>query len=138
VERRRGCSGPGAGEGRSLGAARSSEKREKGDRVESGKGNDDLVPLNAWAQLLMERSGDPCGSGGSGARAQAVWRAETFRLHPTPEQEELLQSVGDAVAKLINMENYRRRQLLFTGKIDLVGGQRGKGAKQGTLRSTER
>jgi len=38
------------------------------------------------------------------------------RLHPTLEQEELLQSVGDTVAKLINMENYRRRRALFEGK----------------------
>jgi putative transposase len=38
------------------------------------------------------------------------------RLLPTPEQEELLWRVGDAVAKLINMENYRRRRLFFEGK----------------------
>ena len=68
-----------------------------------------MIPLNSWAQLLIERGGDPCGSGGSGGQAQAVWvwRAETFRLHLTLEQEELLWRVGDAVAKLINMENYR-------------------------------
>jgi len=45
-----------------------------------------------------------------------VWRCDTVRLLPTPEQEEFLQRVGDAVAKLINMENYRRRQLFFEGK----------------------
>jgi len=40
-------------------------------------------------------------------------------LLPTSELEELLQRVGDATAKLINMENYRRRRLFFdTGKID--------------------
>ena len=65
----------------------------------------------------MGHCGDPRGSGGSEGQAQAVvWRVETFRLHPTPEQEELLQRVGDAVAKLINMENYRRRRVLFEGK----------------------
>jgi len=45
-----------------------------------------------------------------------VWRCDTFRLHPTPEQEELLRCVGDATARLINMENYRRRQRFFEGK----------------------
>jgi len=45
-----------------------------------------------------------------------VWRCDTVRLLPSPEQEELLWRVGDAVAKLINMENYRRRQLFFEGK----------------------
>jgi len=48
-----------------------------------------------------------------------VWRCDTVRLLPTPEQEELLWRVGDAMAKLINMENYRRRQLFFEkGKVD--------------------
>ena len=65
----------------------------------------------------MERGGDPRGSGGSGAQAR-VWRVETLRLHPTLELEEFLRSIGDATARLINMENYRRRQLLFEGKID--------------------
>jgi len=66
----------------------------------------------------MERGGDPRGSGGSGGQAQAVWvwRCDTVRLLPTPEQEEFLQSVGDATARLINMENYRRRQRFFEGK----------------------
>jgi len=77
-----------------------------------------LIPLNSWAQLLMEHCGDPRGSGGSGGQAQSVWvwRCDTVRLHPTLEQEELLQSVGDATARLINMENYRRRQRFFEGK----------------------
>jgi len=40
---------------------------------------------------------------------------DTVRLAPSPEQEEFLQSVGDAAARLINMENYRRRQRFFEG-----------------------
>jgi putative transposase len=48
-----------------------------------------------------------------------VQRTDTLRLLATPEIEELLRRVGDATARLINMENYRRRQLFFgTGKID--------------------
>jgi len=121
-------SGPGA-EGRSLGATEversgSSEKRES-ERSEKnksrsiskmrGKCKGELVPLNAWARLLLGR-GDSRGSGGSGAQAQAVWRAETFRLITTLELEEFLQRVGDTAAKLINVESYRRRQLLFEGR----------------------
>uniref|UniRef100_A0A7C4B9L9 Transposase n=1 Tax=Thermofilum pendens TaxID=2269 RepID=A0A7C4B9L9_THEPE len=76
-----------------------------------------MVPLNAWAQLLVGR-GDLRGSGGSGAWAEAVWvwRCDTVKLLPTPEQEELLRRVGDATARLINMENYRRRRLFFEGR----------------------
>jgi putative transposase len=49
----------------------------------------------------------------------SVVRTDTLRLLATPEIDEFLQRVGDATAKLINMENYRRRQLFFsTGKID--------------------
>jgi len=48
-----------------------------------------------------------------------VWRTETLRLITSPVLEEFLQRVGDAAAKLINAENYKRRRLLFTvGKID--------------------
>jgi putative transposase len=40
-------------------------------------------------------------------------------LLTTPELEDFLWRVGDATAKLINMENFRRRKLFFdTGKID--------------------
>jgi len=46
-------------------------------------------------------------------------RADTFRLLTTPELDDFLWRVGDATAKLINMEDYRRRHLFFeTGKID--------------------
>jgi hypothetical protein len=44
---------------------------------------------------------------------------DTLRLLTTPELDDFLQRVGDATAKLINMENYRRRHLFFeTGRID--------------------
>jgi len=42
-----------------------------------------------------------------------------LRLLATPELEDFLRHMGDATAKLINMENFRRRRLFFeTGKID--------------------
>jgi hypothetical protein len=76
-----------------------------------------LVPLNAWARLLLELCGDPRISGGSGAQAlQRVVRADTFRLLTTPVLEDFLRRVGDATARLINMENYRRRRQFFEGK----------------------
>ena len=125
VGEKRVCRGSGA-EGWSSGASRSKNKRRKSNGKEdnvkseekrnesSGEG---LIPLNSWAQLLAERGGDPRGSEGSGAQAQAVvWRAETFRLHPTLEQEEFLWRVGDATARLINMENFKRRKRFFEGK----------------------
>jgi putative transposase len=40
-------------------------------------------------------------------------RTDTLRLLVTPELEDFLRRVGDATAKLINMENYRRRRLFF-------------------------
>ena len=72
-----------------------------------------LVPLNAWARLQLEHGGDPCGCGGSGAQAVRVLRTDTLRLLVTPELEDFLRRVGDATAKLINMENFRRRKLFF-------------------------
>ena len=48
-----------------------------------------------------------------------VARTDTLRLLTTPEIDEFLQRVGDATARLINMENFRRRRLFFeTGRID--------------------
>jgi len=48
-----------------------------------------------------------------------VQRTDTLRLLTTPELDDFLRRVGDATARLINMENYRRRRLFFeTGKID--------------------
>jgi putative transposase len=48
-----------------------------------------------------------------------VVRTDTLRLLTTPELDDFLRRVGDATARLINMENFRRRRLFFeTGKID--------------------
>jgi putative transposase len=48
-----------------------------------------------------------------------VKRVDTLRLLVTPELEDFLRRVGDAAARLVNMENFRRRKLFFdTGKID--------------------
>jgi putative transposase len=41
---------------------------------------------------------------------------DTLRLLTTPELEDFLRRVGDATAKLINMENFRRRKLFFERK----------------------
>jgi len=93
---------------------RSKTKNKKKKSAENG-----LVPLNAWARLQLELCGDPRTSGGSGAQAVRVVRTDTLRLLTTPELEDFLWRVGDATAKLINMENFRRRKPFFdTGKID--------------------
>jgi putative transposase len=77
----------------------------------------EVVPLNAWARLLLELCGDPRISGGSGAQAlQRVVRTDTLRLLTSPELDDFLRRVGDATARLINMENYRRRRQFFEGK----------------------
>ena len=82
----------------------------------------EVVPLNAWARLLSEQFGDPRCSGGRWAQALQrvqVVRTDTLRLLTTPELDDFLRRVGDATAKLINMENFRRRKLFFeAGKID--------------------
>jgi len=72
---------------------------------------------SSWSSVVT-----PADSGGSGAQALQrvqVARTDTLRLLTTPELDEFLQRVGDATAKLINMENFRRRRLFFeTGRID--------------------
>jgi putative transposase len=81
----------------------------------------ELVPLNAWARLLLEQLGDPRTSGGRWAQAvkARVQRTDTLRLLTTPELDGFLRRVGDATARLINMENYRRRRLFFeAGRVD--------------------
>jgi putative transposase len=81
----------------------------------------EVVPLNAWALLLLEQFGDPRCGGGRWAQAQRVLvqRTDTLRLLTTPELDDFLRRVGDATARLINMENFRRRKQFFsTGKID--------------------
>ena len=74
--------------------------------------------MNAWAWLLLEQGGDPRISGGRWVQAQraSVVRTDTLRLLTTPELEDFLRRVGDATAKFINMENFRRRHLFFEGK----------------------
>ncbi|MCC6004898.1 MAG: hypothetical protein LM590_11215, partial [Thermofilum sp.] len=62
--------------------------------------------------------GEPRGSGVSGARAVRVWRCDVVRLLPSIEQEELLRRIGDQCARLVNMENFRRRQLFFSAGED--------------------
>jgi len=128
--------GPGAA-GRSPGAKRSGRERtennvkrnkaeSKKKRNRNGKSGSEneieIVPLNAWARLLLELCGDPRTSGGSGAQAVQrvrVQRSDTLRLLTTPELDDFLRRVGDATARLINMENFRRRKLFFeTGRID--------------------
>jgi len=78
----------------------------------------EVVPLNAWARLLLEQGGDPRTSGGRWAQAlkARVQRTDTLRLLTTPELDDFLRRVGDATARLINMENFRRRRLFFEGR----------------------
>jgi len=48
-----------------------------------------------------------------------VQRTDTLRLLTMSEIDEFLQRIGDATARLINMENYRHRRLFFeAGRID--------------------
>jgi putative transposase len=75
--------------------------------------------LNAWARLLLEQFGDPRISGGRWAQAVQrvrVVRTDTLRLLTSPELDDFLRRVGDAAAKLINMENFRRRKQFFEGR----------------------
>ena len=46
----------------------------------------------------------------------SVQRTDTLRLLTTPELDDFLRRAGDATARLINMENYRRRRLFFEGR----------------------
>jgi hypothetical protein len=41
---------------------------------------------------------------------------DTLRLLTTPELDDFLRRVGDATARLINVESYRRRRQFFEGK----------------------
>jgi hypothetical protein len=66
-----------------------------------------------------------------------VVRTDTLRLLTTPELDDFLQRVGDATARLINMENYRRRRQFFEGKsIDYSWMSAGRAASLITSRST--
>ena len=45
-----------------------------------------------------------------------VEQCDVVRLLPAPQQEELLRYAGDQCARLVNMENYRRRRLFFANR----------------------
>ena len=96
--------------------SRTEEHKKQAKRGKRGKRGKLLESLNAWACLLALH---PRGSGVSLAQAggaEEIWRTDTVRLVPTPGQEEILRMVGDATARLINAENYRRRHLFFENK----------------------
>jgi putative transposase len=102
---------------RPLGAARANRAEAVGEqkitKIENksknkniGNGENGIVPLNVWAE-------------NPSALEATVWRADTVRLLPTPEQVELLLRLAKATRALINMEHARRRQLYErTGEID--------------------
>jgi len=102
-------SGPGA-EGRSLGAnwtetAREQKVAERKKKSEKDSENE-ITPLNVWAE-------------NPNALEAVVWRADTVKLLPTPEQADLLLRLAKATRALINMEHARRRLLYErTGIID--------------------
>jgi hypothetical protein len=102
VERKRAPQSGSRAAGRSPRAKRSGRKRIETEVKENETGNvrksvkrrrkkndseQEIIPFNAWARLLLEHGGDPCGSGGSGAQAQRVQvvRTDTLRLLTTPE-----------------------------------------------------
>jgi putative transposase len=93
-------------------------KKTKKDKIVkrvSGRGVT-IVPLNAWAQLLVGLGDPRCYGGGVSGLQALVGRCDVVRLRPTAELDELLQHIGDQCARLINMENYRRRMLFFAGR----------------------
>ena len=102
-------SDPGA-EGRSLGANRIEEEKEQkvveSKKKSKKKGESEITPLNVWAE-------------DSNFTEAVVWRADTVKLLPTLEQEELLLRIAKATQKLVNKE-HKRRRLLYerTGMID--------------------
>ena len=102
-------SGPGA-EGRGLGANRTETEGEQkvAESKKKSKRNseNEITPLNVWAE-------------NPSALEAVVWRSDTVRLLPTPEQVELLLRLARATRKLVNREHERRRQLYErTGAID--------------------
>jgi putative transposase len=68
--------------------------------------------LNAWAPPPKGLN-DPRNSGENWAR---VWRTDTLRLVTNAELHDFLWHIGDQVARLINMENFRRRKGFFENK----------------------
>jgi len=107
-------SGPGA-EGRSLGASRAgteneqkpTESKKKCKRNDIKNNENCIVPFNIWAE-------------NPSCTEAVVWRADTVKLLPTPEQVDLLLRLARATRKLVNMEHARRRELYErTGMIDV-------------------
>jgi putative transposase len=102
-------SGPGA-EGRGLGANRTEtegeQKATESKKKSKRNSENEITPLNVWAE-------------NPSALEAVVWRSDTVRLQPTPEQVELLLRLARAARALVNREHERRRQLYErTGAID--------------------
>jgi putative transposase len=69
--------------------------------------------LNAWAPLLVGLDELHRYGGGAIEGRSVVQRTDIVRLLLNVQQEELLRHIGDQTARLINMENYRRRQIFY-------------------------
>jgi len=97
-------------EGRSLGANRAEEEKEQkvteSKKKSKKKGEKEITPLNVWAE-------------NPNFTEAVVWRADTVKLLPTLEQQELLLRIAKATRVLINRE-HKRRRLLYkqSGIID--------------------
>jgi hypothetical protein len=94
---------------RPLGAARANRAEAVGEQKVTkiknksknkniGNGENGIVLLNVWAE-------------NPNCAEAVVWRADTVRLLPAPEQVELLLRFAKATRALVNMEHERRRQL---------------------------
>jgi len=94
---------------RPLGAARANQAeaveeqkvtkiKNKSKNKNIGNGENGIVPLNVWAE-------------NPNCAEAVVWRVDTVRLPPMPEQADLLLRLAKATRKLVNMEHARRRAL---------------------------
>jgi hypothetical protein len=72
--------------------------KNKSKNKNIGNGENGIVPLNVWVE------NPTCAEA-------VVWRVDTVKLLPTPEQVELLLRFAKATRALVNMEHERRRQL---------------------------
>jgi putative transposase len=72
--------------------------KNKSKNKNIGNGENGIVPLNVWAE-------------NPNCAEAVVWRVDTVKLLPTPEQVELLLRFAKATRALVNMEHERRRQL---------------------------
>jgi len=83
--------------------------RSSGAKGRRAGGEESLIPLNAHARQLLTKQ----------AEQVEVHRVDTLRLVLAPQQEELLRNAAEAVAKFIESENLRRKQLFFEkGVVD--------------------